>query len=182
VNEADLLHLRLYPDPVLRVRCRPVDQIDAALRAHAHRMLELMHQHNGIGLAGPQAGLDLRLFVCDVPEDEEPPAAGPGPATGGLGPLICINPVIADPSPERSAFDEGCLSLPGLRGDVVRPEAVTLHASDLDGRPFQIRAAGLLARCVQHELDHLDGVLIIDRMTHMSRMKNRRRLREMEQG
>jgi peptide deformylase len=174
------LRLRIHPDPALRVRCRPVGGLVAPLAAVAARLIEIMNEQRGIGLAAPQAGLDFRLFVCDVPADDEDASGAATPPVGGLGTLVCIDPVLTDPSPERSPFDEGCLSIPGVRGDVVRPEQVTLTATGLDGQRFTIRAGGLLARCVQHECDHLDGVLIIDRMTQMSRLKNRRRLRELE--
>lgn len=177
--DPESLRLRIHPDPALRVTCRPIGRADPSIDIIAARMIEIMNEQRGIGLAAPQAGLDLRLFVCDVPADDDPPLPDDPPA-GGLGTLVCIDPVLSEPSPERSPFDEGCLSIPGVRGDVVRPEQITLAATGLDGQRFTIRAGGLLARCIQHECDHLDGVLIIDRMTQMSRLKNRRRLRELE--
>ncbi len=142
-------------------------------------MIEIMREQDGIGLAAQQVGLDIRLFVCDVPADPSE-GAEPAVATGTDGPMICINPEIVQPSDERSPFEEGCLSLPGLRGEVIRPEIVTLRALDAQGNPFEARGGGLLARCWQHETDHLDGVLIIDRMTQMSRLRIRRKLRDLE--
>ncbi|MEO1585152.1 MAG: peptide deformylase [Planctomycetota bacterium] len=176
-----MLQLTLYPDPVLRRRAAPVDEVTDDIRSLAQRMIEVMVESDGIGLAAPQVGIGLRIFVCHVPTDD----AEPSDQSSGMsaaGPMVCINPEIVDPGDERSAFEEGCLSLPGLRGDVVRPEVVTLRALDIDGEPFEARADGLLARCWQHELDHLDGILIIDRMSQMGRLKVRRRLRELERG
>lgn len=175
------MQLRLHPDPALRVRATPVEAVDERVRAAAERMIEIMRESDGIGLAAQQVGLGIRLFVCDVPAHPGEPEID-GVALGTAGPIVCINPEIVDPSDERSPFEEGCLSLPGLRGDVIRPEVVTLRALDADGKPFEIRGGGLLARCWQHEADHLDGVLIIDRMTQMSRLRVRRKLRELERA
>ncbi len=175
------LRLRQYPDPILRERAEPVDEVDDRVRGLARRMIEIMREADGIGLAAQQVGLTIRVFVCDVPADPDASETD-GVVTGTDGPMVCINPEFVDASDERSPFDEGCLSLPGLRGDVIRPEVVTLKALDAEGRPFEVRGGGLLARCWQHETDHLDGVLIIDRMTQMSRLKNRRKLRELERA
>lgn len=175
------LRLRLHPDPALRVKASPVSEVDDRVRALAARMVEIMRESDGIGLAAQQVGLDIRLFVCDVPAD--PDELIPEGVTAGTdGPMVCINPEFSAPSLERSPFEEGCLSLPGLRGDVIRPEVVTMRALDANGEAFQVTGGGLLARCWQHEADHLDGVLIIDRMTQMSRLKIRRKLRELEQA
>jgi peptide deformylase len=181
VTDPSSLRLRIHPDPALRERAEAVASVDDEVRAIASRMIEIMREADGIGLAAPQVGVGMRIFVCDVPADPADPEPGEA-ALGTEGPIVCINPEIVDPSDERSPFDEGCLSLPGLRGDVIRPEEVTLRALDIQGEPFELRAGGLLSRCVQHEADHLDGVMIIDRMTQMARLKNRRKLREMERG
>ena len=116
-------------------------------------MFDLMYEANGIGLAANQVGLPLRLFVINL--------AG---KRGDGEELVFLNPVVSRPKGTSSA-EEGCLSLPGVYGDVVRPKQVTVDAYDLQGRQFQGEIDGLLARCVQHELDHLDGVLFIDRLT-----------------
>ncbi|MEM1072262.1 MAG: peptide deformylase [Planctomycetota bacterium] len=175
------LWLRLHPDRVLRERAEPIGTVDETVRELVASMLEIMREADGIGLAAPQVGVSKRVFVCDVPGATGEQAESE-PRTVTDGPLVCIDPVIEDPSDERSPFDEGCLSLPGIRGDVIRPEVVRLSALGLDGARFTVVCGGLLARCVQHELDHLDGVLILDRMTQMSRLKNRRRIRELEAG
>ncbi|MGP1272492.1 MAG: peptide deformylase [Phycisphaerales bacterium] len=171
--------LRTLPDEALRQKCQPVETIDEALRSLTTRMIEVMREEEGIGLAAPQVGVGLRVFVCDVPGEPGDTDEEPGPAAATDGVLVCINPEITDPSDERTPFEEGCLSIPHLRGDVIRPERVRLTATGLDGERFTLPTAGLLARCVQHEADHLDGVLIIDKLTQMARLKNRRRLREL---
>jgi peptide deformylase len=179
------LRVVYYPDPALRTKAKPVPAVTEEVRAVARRMIELMREHDGIGLAAPQVGVAWRLFVIDVPprdrrhdDDDEPPV--PGTMTSTAGPTVYINPALAEPAGAVELFEEGCLSLPDIRGDVIRPPVVTVVATDLDGRSFTQRTSGLLARCVQHELDHLDGVLILDRMTQMSRMKVRAAVRDLE--
>jgi len=170
----------LYPDPILREPARRVEAVDEEIRRIASRMIEIMREEDGIGLAAPQAGLGIRIFVCDVPPqpDATPPADGTQAWTNG--PVVCINPEFPEYGPTRSPFEEGCLSLPGIRGDVIRPEIVRMRATDLEGQPFEIHASGLLARCLQHEADHLDGVLIVDKFSQMSRLKNRTRLKQLK--
>jgi peptide deformylase len=179
--ELSLAGLRIvkYPDPALRRRAAPVKEITPDVRDVALRMIELMREAEGIGLAAPQVGLPWRLFVTHVPpaEDRSPES---NPVTATASPRIYINPVLSSPVGPPDPFDEGCLSLPDITGDVLRPPVITITAQDLEGREFSQTGAGLLARCWQHELDHLDGVLIIDRMTQMSRLKNRSALRDLE--
>jgi peptide deformylase len=141
-------------------------------------MLRIMVESEGIGLAAPQVGLSWRLFVVDVPENERRKAEGELP-TATRGPVVYINPVLTLRGPVEPA-EEGCLSLPDIRGEVLRPPVVTITALDLEGKPFTQTATGLLARCWQHENDHLDGVLIIDRMTPPSRLRNRAMVRALE--
>lgn len=172
-----------YPDPVLRTKAKPLDAVTDEVRAVARRMIDLMREHDGIGLAAPQVGLSWRLFVIDVPrgsDDGDVRSPDADPMTATHGPTVYINPALAEPAGAVELFEEGCLSLPDIRGDVVRPPAITVTALDADGRQFTQRTGGLLARCVQHEFDHLDGVLILDRMTQMSRMKVRSALKDLE--
>lgn len=181
----DLEQLRIvnYPAPVLRQRAVPIDPVTDETRAIALRMLQLMREAEGIGLAAPQVGVSARLFVLDVPptdDGERSPEHDPPTATAG--PRVFINPVLSAPEGPPEPFEEGCLSLPDIRGDVLRPPTITVTALDQHGKPFTLRCAGLLARCVQHELDHLDGVLIIDRMTQMSRLKTRSAIRDLEKS
>lgn len=173
------LQIVKYPAPVLRQKARPVDAVTENVRAVADRMLELMRQAQGIGLAAPQVGLNWRLFVVDIASTEDHPLDVDSPEATD-GPQVYINPVLSNPVGPPSPMEEGCLSLPEIRGDVLRPPVITIRALDASGRPFTQTAGGLLARCWQHEMDHLDGVLILDRMTQMSRLKNRSAVRDLE--
>lgn len=173
------LALVRYPAPVLRRRAEDVKEVTDEVRAVAARMVEIMRAHEGIGLAAPQVGLPWRLFVADVPEDQERSASG-NPPTATRGPVVYINPTVSGFVGAPEPYEEGCLSLPEIRGDVLRPPIVSVSALDERGRAFTATAGGLLARCWQHEFDHLEGVLIIDRMTQMSRLRNRARVRALE--
>lgn len=168
-----------YPEDVLRRKARPVAEVTGEVRDVAARMIELMFEAEGIGLAAPQVGLSWRMFVCHVPANEE--------RVGGADPMQCtssatvyINPTLSEPSRDLVPYEEGCLSLPEIRGDVRRPSEITISATGLDGKPFTQRATGLLARCWQHEIDHLDGVLIIDKMAPLHRMRNRQAIKSLE--
>jgi peptide deformylase len=139
---------------VLRQKALPIQDIDAQVKALAQEMIETMHRGRGIGLAGPQVGLLQRIFVVQIDGDS---------------PRVFINPTIIGTSPEISQYEEGCLSIPGLYADVTRPEKVTVQAWNERGRPFTLDAEGLLARVIQHEYDHLEGVLFIDRLSEPKR-------------
>jgi peptide deformylase len=139
---------------VLRQKALPIQDIDAQVKALAQEMIETMHRGRGIGLAGPQVGLLQRIFVVQIDGDS---------------PRVFINPSIIGTSPEISQYEEGCLSIPGLYADVTRPEKVTVQAWNERGRPFTLDAEGLLARVIQHEYDHLEGVLFIDRLSEPKR-------------
>jgi peptide deformylase len=143
-----------YPHPTLRRVSKPLRRVDAELRNKIREMFDLMYAAKGIGLAANQIDLPLRVFIVNL---EAKPDAGEE--------LVFINPVISLPRGGSEEMEEGCLSLPGLYGPVVRPKQVRLNAYSLDGKEIKTDATGLLARCVQHELDHLDGVLFPDRMS-----------------
>lgn len=176
--DAPALRIVHYPDPILYQRAKPVAVVDDSVRAVAARMLQIMVEEEGIGLAAPQVGLPWRLFVVDVPPDEgRSPDADPATAT--RGPLAFVNPVLSDLRGDPEPFNEGCLSLPDIRGEVCRPPLATLTATDLDGRPVTLRAGGLLARCLQHEMDHLDGVLILSRFPKADLDRNQPAIREL---
>ncbi len=146
-------------------------------------MISLMQEAEGIGLAAPQVGLPWRMFVAHVPESpEDERSVGSDPPTATPAPVVYINPVLSLPEGIVEPYDEGCLSLPNISGEVLRPPRITISATDLEGRPFTSRGAGLLARCWQHEIDHLDGVLILDRMSQLSRLRARRAIRELERS
>ncbi len=175
------LRILLYPAEVLRRKAEPVEASDE-VRAVGRRMLELMRGAEGIGLAGPQVGLPWRIFVCDVPADpDEPVEEGAAPVSSD-GAQVWLNPRIVDSDRSVVPYEEGCLSLPGIRGEVQRPATVTMEAQTPDGETVRVRASGLLARCWQHEIDHLDGVLILDRMSQTARLRNRTRVKAMEKS
>ena len=140
------------PDPVLRAVADPVERFDGDLRALAEDMLETMYDAPGRGLAASQIGLGLRLFVMDV-----------GWKEGTSDPRIFVNPEVVDASEERVTREEGCLSIPGRVSRVTRPNGVGLRWQDLDGAEREERFEGFAATCVQHEIDHLDGILCTDR-------------------
>ena len=165
IEKTDLLPLVIAPDPRLKTKTRAVTEADREfVRGFAPRMLATMYAAPGIGLAAPQVGLDLRLTVIDLqPEDQK-------------APVVLINPRIEAVSEELSTREEGCLSLPGHYADVTRPARVTASYEDLEGTRHRIEADGLLATCLQHEIDHLDGVLFVD---HLSALKRNIILRKM---
>jgi len=175
------LSIHIYPDDVLRTKARPVPAVTDEVRTVAQRMIELMFEADGIGLAAPQVGLSWRMFVAHVPEsDKRSSSASPPDATAE--PQVYINPMLSSPAGAPEPLSEGCLSLPEVLGEVLRSPTITITATGLDGRTFSQTATGLLARCWQHETDHLDGILIIDKMTQMSRLKNRSAVRDLERA
>jgi len=173
------LELQIYPAKVLRKKAAKIPEITQNISDIAAAMIEMMYDEEGIGLAAPQVGLPIRLFVVHVPPtDKRSATAVPPDAT--TGPVVYINPVLSAPLGPVEPFEEGCLSLPDIRGEVLRPPTITITAIDLTGKQFTQTGTGLLARCWQHEYDHLDGVLIIDKMTQMSRIKNKAAIRDLE--
>jgi peptide deformylase len=149
--------LIILPDPVLRQVSKPVERVDEDVRKFAGDLLETMYDAPGIGLAGIQVGEPLRVLVIDLAKEGEPKA-----------PQIFINPEIVSRGGERSIYEEGCLSIPDYYAEVERPAQVTVKYVDLDGMEREVEAEGLLATCLQHEIDHLNGVLFID---HISKLK-----------
>lgn len=147
------LQIVMFPHPTLRHKSKPVRRVNAELRSTVRRMFELMYEARGVGLAANQVDVPLRLFVVNLTSDS---------ADGDE--LVFINPVISRPKGSDEA-EEGCLSLPGLYGQVKRSKQVRVNAYDLDGREINAEIDGLLARVVQHETDHLDGVMFTDRMS-----------------
>lgn len=150
-----LAQIRQYPDPALRLAAREVAEVDDDVRRLAERMVQLMHDARGVGLAATQVGVLRRLFVFQTHDDEQARAV--------------VNPRIADRSKETETDDEGCLSLQGVLVPVERAATVRLEGTGLDGKDVAYELEGLAARVAQHELDHLDGVLIIDRTDRESR-------------
>jgi peptide deformylase len=162
-----ILAIRIYPDPVLRVRCREVTEIDEKLKKLAADMVETMHVAPGVGLAAPQVGVDLRLAVVDTSVGEDPRQLH-----------VIVNPQIV----RREGLEtetEGCLSLPGINDKVDRPTSITVRAVDLEGKPMEINAEGWLARVFSHEIDHLDGILFTDHLRGLRKERARRQLKRL---
>jgi peptide deformylase len=149
--------LIILPDPLLRQISAPIERVDADVRRLADDMLETMYDAPGIGLAAVQIGVPRRLLVIDVSREGE-----------DKKPQVFINPQIVSSSDERSVYEEGCLSIPDYYAEVERPALVTVNYVDREGKDQTVLADGLLATCLQHEIDHLNGVLFID---HISRLK-----------
>jgi len=165
----DILH---YPDPRLRIRARPVAAVTPEIRQLLADMLETMYAAPGIGLAATQVGVDQRLIVVDVSEH-------------GDAPQVFINPEILS-SDGKEKMQEGCLSVPGVFEEVERAERIRVRALDREGQPLEFDADGLLAVCIQHEIDHLDGKLFVDYLSELKRQRIRRKLekekREVREG
>jgi peptide deformylase len=156
-----ILPVRLYGDPVLRRRAEPVSTVTPEIETVLDDMVETMYDSVGIGLAAPQVGIGLRLLVLD----------------GGRGSgQAYVNPVIVEQG-GQVVGEEGCLSLPGIFADVARAQWVVMEAQDRAGKPIRQRADGLLARVFQHEIDHLDGILFIDRLDKVTRDRIKRRIK-----
>jgi peptide deformylase len=169
-----ILEITTHDHPALRTRGRAVEKVDAKIRRLAEEMIETMREADGIGLAAQQVGLPLQLFVLDVPHMKDRPSAmridGNPVDFEAHMPMVLINPVIEMFGRTRFG-NEGCLSFPGLRGDIPRPYSVRIKAQSLEGSEISFEADGLLARAVQHEFDHLQGILFIDRMSDEDRMR-----------
>ena len=146
-----ILPIYTTPHPILIQPCEPVGEVTAAIRALAADMRETMHNAEGIGLAAPQVGQTIQLCVLELPPNDR--------ESEGFPYMALLNPRITWKSPRSCTMTEGCLSIPGVEGTVNRPEEVRVKAKDLEGNTVEIRAAGLLARALQHEIDHLHGVL-----------------------
>jgi peptide deformylase len=161
----ETLPILVVPEPILKTRARPVGANDMErVRALVPRMFATMYRAPGIGLAAPRVGVGLRFAVVDLMADDKP------------SPIVLINPEVLARSEELATREEGCLSLPGQYADVTRPARVTVRHTDVDGVRRQIEADGLLAACLQHEIDHLDGVLFVDHLSALKRNMILRRL------
>ncbi len=156
------LDIRTFGDPVLKTRASPVKTFDGSLSHLAEEMLATMRKHEGVGLAANQVGRLKRILVAAV-EDEE---------------LVLVNPVVEESTGTTEKEPEGCLSIPGIQVEVERPAAIRVSAQDTSGTPLELEASGLLARILQHEIDHLDGLLILDRTDRESRKAAMREMRE----
>ena len=176
-----VLPIRLFGDPALREPAHPVTCMDDNLEALIADMIETMHNANGIGLAAPQVGRFERVFVVDISPlfesmSDDEVAEMPDQ------PMVCINPEIIAESDEEEEFEEGCLSIPDILEDVVRPSIVRIKYLDSSFVPRQLEVGAMLARVIQHEYDHLEGVLFLDRISAFRRQMLKRKLREIARG
>ena len=165
--DAAALKIVIYPDPVLKQKAQEVDPIDDNVRAVAARMIELMYEADGVGLAAPQVGLPWRMFVTRAREDDNVDR-------------VFVNPVLTFHDKTLTDLEEGCLSLPGINADIRRPKGVTIEALDEQGTAFSLKDDDFGARVWQHEFDHLEGVLILDRQTVRDRLANRKAVKNLE--
>ena len=152
-----LRNIIIEPDPILRKKCEPLEKVDTDTRKLMDDMLETMYAAPGIGLAAVQIGILKRLVVIDISRDEEK-----------KNPIFLINPEIINQSKQTSVYEEGCLSLPGQFAEIERPAECTLKYINYNGEKKELKADGLLATCIQHEVDHLNGILFID---YLSKLK-----------
>ena len=162
------LRVCYYGDPVLRKKSEPVTEVTDDIRNFATRMIESMYRNNGIGLAAPQVGRNIRLvtLATSAPGEPLPPTASPGEIMlAARMPLALVNPEIVSVAESVDTAEEGCLSLPGIAGNVERPVSVVLKTQLLSGETISVECGNLLGRCIQHELDHLNGILFVDRMS-----------------
>ncbi len=150
--------LVILPDPLLRQVSKPVESFDVDLRKFSADMLDTMYDAPGIGLAAIQVGTPLQMLVIDLAKEDEPKA-----------PQVYINPQVLWSSDERNIYEEGCLSIPDYYAEVERPKRVRVSYFDIEGKPQEVEADGLLATCLQHEIDHLNGILFIDYISRLKR-------------
>jgi peptide deformylase len=155
------LKVLIYPDKGLLTPAAPIETIDDHVRSMAAQMIATMYAEEGIGLAATQVGIRLRMLTIDLSEEKNQPQ-------------VLINPVIKHRSGTIPS-NEGCLSFPGLRIDIKRSEKITITATDLEGNPVNITAEGLLSRCLQHEIDHLDGIVFIDHLSWLKRSRTEKK-------
>ena len=165
------LEIIIAPDPRLKLKCAPVARVDAAVRKLMDDMLETMYAAPGIGLAAPQVSVARRIIVVDVARQGEPPQ-----------PYRMANPEIVWVSDDDAVYNEGCLSLPEHYADVTRPRAVRVRYLDHENEVRELAAEGLLATCVQHEMDHLDGILFVDHISTLKRNMILRKLLKAKKG
>ena len=162
------LKLRYFGDPVLRQSGRKIEKFDDQLASLSQEMIEVMRESDGIGLAAQQIGIAEQFCVMDVPEHPDYPILcvldGKALSPSLLMPMSLANPIVSPLPSDEYYYEEGCLSFPGINADVARPEKISVSYQDMDGVAHTLECDGLLARCIQHEVDHLNGVLFIDRM------------------
>jgi peptide deformylase len=177
------LSILQYGDPILRAKGKHIEKIDDRIRELGQSMIETMHAANGVGLAAQQIGEALQLTVLDVSQVEDRPTTmklnGKNIEPETAMPLVLVNPQI-DLGGETEIGTEGCLSFPEITGDIERATSVTVRARNLDGKPIEIETTGFLARAIQHEVDHLNGILFIDRMSSAAKTSLSSKLKRLQ--
>ena len=163
-EDLEIIH---YPDPRLRKISEPVERFDDKLRTLVARMFELMRAHKGVGLAAPQVGQNIRLFIMN-------------PSGEAGDDRVYINPSLSEPAGSEEEGEEGCLSLPEILGKIMRTKTLRLDAQDLEGKPFTDTQSGYITRIWQHEFDHLNGTLIVDRMGALGKLAAKKQLKVLE--
>ena len=177
-----VLEIVQYGHPVLRKRCVPVEEVTDEIRQFADDMIETMREAHGVGLAAPQVARDIRMAVVDVSHDPECisflKVNGEDAELASIMPLVFINPEI-EFGKNKASDTEGCLSIDGINAMVRRPESVKVSLPQLDGSVLEIETDGLLARALEHEIDHLNGVLFTDRLTSAAKLSTRKKLKRL---
>ena len=177
------LSILQYGDPILRAKGKRIEKIDQRIRELAQDMIETMHAATGVGLAAQQIGEPLQLTVLDVSQVEDRPSTmkvnGKDLDPQSAMPLVLVNPQI-DPGGETEMGTEGCLSFPEITGEIERAKSITVRAQNLDGEPIEVETTGFLARAVQHEVDHLNGILFIDRMSSAAKTSLSSKLKRLQ--
>ena len=163
-----LLHILQYPHPGLREKAQPISVFEKSITILANNMLETMYEAPGIGLAATQVNVAKQLIVIDTSDNKD-------------SPLIIINPKIIEKSGD-SVYEEGCLSFPGIYANVTRAETLTLEYQDVEGKTLRLEADDLLATCIQHEIDHLEGKVFVDYLSPLKRNRIRKQLQKMQRG
>ena len=163
-----LLHILQYPHPGLREKAQPISVFEKSITILANNMLETMYEAPGIGLAATQVNVAKQLIVIDTSDNKD-------------SPLIIINPKIIEKSGD-SVYEEGCLSFPGIYANVTRAETLTLEYQDVEGNTLRLEADDLLAICIQHEIDHLEGKVFVDYLSPLKRNRIRKQLKKMQRG
>lgn len=177
--------IRIFGDPVLRAKSTPIADVNDEIRALATSMVEMMRISEGVGLAAQQIGETRAICVIEVPEEFDLDDQGQRLNPTLRMPMVLINPVLSTPSKKETSHEEGCLSFPGIRGSISRPYRIHVQCLDEQGQVIDVDVAGFTARVIQHEVDHLNGVLFIDRMSTAKRFtlgSKLRRLREEQRG
>jgi len=174
--------IRIFGDPVLRTKATPVAVVDDGVQALGREMITIMHQSEGVGLAAQQIGETKAICVIDVPEEYDTDDQGNRINPDIPMPLVLINPVISAPSKKEISREEGCLSFPDVRGNISRPANIHVSFVNEQGEKVELDVKDFTARVIQHEVDHLNGVLFIDRMSAAKRLMLKQRLRNIQQS